>query len=406
MPKTTRMITLDQALERVIAAALVARGEGVRLTKAHGRVLAQPVLATRDQPPFNASSMDGYAVRAADLTGETISLRVIGESIAGRAFDGAVTVGEAVRIFTGAPVPADCDAIVIQENAVRTGDVIEVTADGRHPVAAHIRRQGQDFAAGDELLAEGVRLDPWRLSLAAAAGAPKVLAAVRPRIAVLCTGDELVLPGDRPRTDQIYESASHALIALIKQWGGEADYLGVEGDTTKVIYKAVRNADADLIVTVGGASVGDYDLVFPALEKLGLDLAFASIAVRPGKPTHFGWLDDGRRVLGLPGNPASAFVMAQLLLKPWIETSLGLDAGNAFVEARLAQPLPANGPREHFLRGRLSSHNGGLEVTAFDDQDSSLVSVFAAADCLIRQPANSPALDAGDLVALLPLERL
>ena len=402
-------IAVEAALAAVRQGAISPVAERVPLAKAMGRVLAKAVVANRNQPPFNASAMDGYAVRmdSLRLKAKQITLHIVGESSAGRSYTGQVAVGEAVRIFTGAPVPADCDAIVIQENVVARDGVIDVTPDGRNPMPTHIRKAGQDFKAGDTLLEPGVRLDPWRLSLIAAAGLDTVPVWRRPEIAVLCTGDELVLPGQMPKPDQIYESASHALMALIKQWGGKASYLGVQADDAKGIYKALKNVKADLIVTVGGASVGDYDLVRPALEKLGLALDFASVAVRPGKPTSFGRLTKGMRVLSLPGNPASAFVTAQLFLKTWIEASLGMMEVNPFITAVTQARLPSAGPREAFLRAKIgSSLQGQLQVTAFDDQDSSLVSVFARADALIRLPANSRPQNAGARVEVLPLDRL
>jgi len=400
------VVTVDQASEAVRVGALTPKAERVPLKKAAGRVLAEPVVATRDQPPFQASAMDGYAVRRHGLHKHK-PLKIIGESSAGKRFRGAVADGEAVRIFTGAPVPDDCDAVVIQENTTATDGGIEILPDGDKAKTDHIRPQGQDFKAGQTLLGAGLRLDAWRLSLAAAAGCETVTVAKKPRVAVLCTGDELVLPGNDPNADQIYESASWAIMALVRQWGGKADYLGVKGDTRKGIAKALKKADADLIVTVGGASVGDYDFVKPALTDLGLTLAFDKVAVRPGKPSSFGKLGDGRRVLGLPGNPASAFVVAQLLLKPWIEASLGIIASPGFITAVTQGPLPAAGSRETYLRARLSSSlQGQLQVTAFDDQDSSLTSVFAAADALIRLPANTKPQNAGARVEVLPLDRL
>ncbi len=402
-------IAVEAALAAVRQGAISPVAERVPLAKTMGRVLAESVMASRDQPPFNASAMDGYAVRMDSLRpkAKQITLHVVGESSAGRSYNGQMAIGEAVRIFTGAPVPADCDAIVIQENVVAGDGVIDVTPDGRNPMPTHIRKAGQDFRAGDTLLEAGVRLDPWRLSLIAAAGQDKVPVWRRPSIAVLCTGDELVLPGEAPKPDQIYESASHALMALIKQWGGKASYLGVQADNAKGIYKALKGVKADLIVTVGGASVGDYDLVRSALEKLGLALDFASVAVRPGKPTSFGRLTKGTRVLSLPGNPASAFVTAQLFLKTWIEASLGMPETSPFITAVTQAPLSAAGPRESYLRARISSSlQGQLQVTAFDDQDSSLVSVFARADALIRLPANALPQNAGSRVEVLPLDRL
>lgn len=400
-------IALDDALARVRAGALAPQSQQVDLTKAMGRVLFAGVLATRDQPPFRASAMDGYAVRRDSLKTPAKPLTVIGESTAGRRFTGAVAVGEAVRIFTGAPLPDDCDVVIIQENVRAADGHITISPDGLKVNSGHVRAQGQDFKAGDSLLDAGLRLDPWRLSLVAAAGLARPTVARRPRIAVLSTGDELVRPGHAPNADQIYESGSHAIMALIKQWGGKASYLGVEGDSEKAILKALKGVKADMLVTIGGASVGDYDLVKPALAKLGLKLDFDGVAVRPGKPSSFGRLDTGMRVLGLPGNPASAFVIAQLLLKPWLEASLGLAPRDPSIRAITLKAIAANGPRETYQRALLTcSTKGEMQVTACDDQDSSLVSVFARADGLIRLPAGAKAIKAGHVVDVIPLDRL
>ena len=408
MLETGKNIALTEATALVQANAVPVRQERVRLDKAFGRVLQVAVIASRDQPPFKASAMDGYAIQSNSLDPYTdgLTLTLIGKSVAGRHFKGKVARGEAVRIFTGAPVPEDCDRVIIQENTKPVHGGVEILPDALRP-PAHVRQSGQDFKRGQELLCSGLRLDPWRLSLVAAAGLSKVIVARRPKIAVLCTGDELVLPGNDPETDQIFESASFALMALIAQWGAKASYVGLQGDTEKAIHKALKSVKADLIVTVGGASVGEFDLVKPALTKLGLNLEFSSISVRPGKPTSFGALADGRRVLGLPGNPASAFVMAQLLLKPWIEASLGISSGDTFVTAISQGPLPGNGPRESYLRGKLSrSLQGQVQVSAFDDQDSSLVSVFARADALIRLAPNSLPQNAGARVEVIALDRM
>jgi molybdopterin molybdotransferase len=397
-------VAVAEAVDIVRVACLITESRKVPLKKAHGRVLTETITATRDQPPFAASAMDGYAIRREGL--ELESLTVIGESAAGARFKGEVRVAEAVRIFTGAPVPDGCDLIVIQENVERAGDTIRLLPDARTG-SDNIRPAGQDFAAGDVLLEAGLRLDPWRLSLLAASGRDHVHVARRPKVALLCTGDELVPPGGAPSSDQIFESASFALMSLIEQWGGKAHLLGVEGDSEKAIVKALKDAGADIVVTVGGASIGDHDLVKPALSQLGLTLDFQSLSLRPGKPTAFGRLDDGRRSLSLPGNPASAFVVAQLLLKPWIEASLGLSVVSPFVKAKLAAPVPPAGPRETYLRARTSvSEDGRFEVTPFAEQDSSLVGVFARTDALVRLPAGSPAMAAGHTVDVLPLDRL
>ncbi|KSB91543.1 molybdenum cofactor biosynthesis protein MoeA [Caulobacter vibrioides] len=377
--------------------------EVVALPRAVGRVLAQDVVADRHQPPFDASAMDGWAIRRADYD-PARAFAVAGESAAGRAYPRTVQAGEAVRIFTGAPVPAGADLVVIQEEATRDGDRVTFAA-GEAP-KSNIRPAGGDFRSGDRLLEAGVRIDPWRLSLAAAAGRADLSVARRPKVAILATGDELVAPGGAPAPDQIFESGSFSLAALIEAWGGQAVKLAPAADSVDAIAAAVADAAVDLVVTVGGASVGDYDLVKPAMQRLGLDLRVQTIAVRPGKPTWFGFLEDGRRVLGLPGNPASALVCAELFLRPLLAALSGADPALPFGVARLAASLPGNGPREHWMRAaRAIDAEGRVTVTPFPDQDSSLVGVFARADALVMRPAGAAPAQAGDLVVTLPLAR-
>ncbi|MFT3996350.1 MAG: molybdopterin molybdotransferase MoeA, partial [Asticcacaulis sp.] len=321
-------------------------------------------------------------------------------------FEGRVEWGQCVRIYTGAPLPDGAKAVIIQENVRVTDMGVFIEPDGWNDPRTHIRPRGQDFCAGHELLSAGLRLDPWRLSLAAAAGQKWLKVARRPRIAILSTGDELVAPGEDPREDQIFESGSHALLAMCRQWGAKARFIGVESDDLDGIHEALRDCDADLIVTIGGASVGDYDLVKPALERLGLRLDFNSLNLRPGKPTWTGALEDGRRVLGLPGNPASSMVCAQLFLKPWIEAALGQPAQTALACLPAAVDLSANGPRETWLRGRIvHDETGKPQLKPFADQDSSLIAVFAQSNVLIRRLSNAPALTAGSLCEYLPLDR-
>ncbi len=371
------------------------------LGEAQGRFLAAAVVAMRDQPPFAASAMDGWAVRAADGAG---SRRIVGESAAGHGFPGSLGPGEAVRIFTGAAVPDGADAVVIQEDARRDGESVFVPEPGN---PRHIRPAGLDFRAGDRLLEPGARLDPWRLSLAAAAGRDRLDTYVRPRVAILATGEEVVAPGGSPRPFQIFNSGSTALTSLAGSWGADASALPIVGDTEAATVAAVAAADGDLIVTLGGASVGDHDLVKPALKQLGLVLQVESVAVRPGKPTWFGVLGDGRPVLGLPGNPASALVCAELFLKPLLRAMLGAAPGPVIGAARTHVALGANGDREHWMRARLAyAADGTLWVTPLRDQDSSLVTIFAQADALIRRGRQAPAASAGDLVEILMLDRL
>ncbi len=389
----------------MLAAATPGRTEPATLDHhATGRVLAEPIRAVRDQPPFDASAMDGWAIPLGDPGAEG-SYRIIGESAAGKGFDGAVGAGEAVRIFTGAPVPTGC-TVVIQEQAERRGQAVHI-ADPPSDVRANVRSRGGDFRADDPLLEMGVRLDAWRLALAASAGRGQALVYPRPRVAILATGEELVQPGTvAPTPSQIFESNTQALASLIAGWGGTPIRLAPAQDDEAAIAASVADLDVELIVTVGGASVGDYDLVKPALRRLGLTLEVESIALRPGKPTWFGRLSDGRRVLGLPGNPASGLVAAELFLRPLLNAWQGADAALKLEPARLASPLPQTGPREHWMRAALAvDAEGRLIVTPFPDQDSSLVTVFARADALLRRPADGPPLAEGDVVETLRLDR-
>ncbi len=371
---------------------------------ATGRVLAEPIRAVRDQPPFDASAMDGWAIPIGDPGAEG-SYRIVGESAAGRGFDGDVDGGQAVRIFTGAPVPTGC-TVVIQEQAERRDGTVHI-ADPPSETRSNVRPRGGDFRAGDALLDVGMRLDAWRLALAASAGRGQALVYPSPRVAILTTGEELVQPGSATPTDsQIFESNTPALASLIAGWGGMPIRLAPARDDEAAIAAIVAHIDAELIVTVGGASVGDYDLVKPSLRRLGLTLEVETIALRPGKPTWFGRLSDGRRVLGLPGNPASGLVAAELFLRPLLNALQGADAALKLEPARLATALPQTGPREHWMRAaRAVDADGRLIVTPFPDQDSSLVTVFARADALLRRPAGTPPLAEGDVVETLRLDR-
>jgi molybdopterin molybdotransferase len=401
-------LTVAEARDRMLSDAARLGVEKVALPEAIGRVLGAPIVADRHQPPFDASAMDGWAIRREDLLPDA-RFQVVGESAAGRAYGRPVEAGQAVRIFTGAPVPPGADLVVIQENATRDGDTVTFAID-RDPPPGNIRPAGGDFRSGELLLAEGARIDAWRLSLAAAAGRAELAVARRPRVAILATGDELVPPGAAPAPDQIFESGSFGLAALVAAWGGEAIRLKAQADDQDAIARAVDAAEADLIVTVGGASVGDHDLVKPALQTLGLDLRVQTVAVRPGKPTWFGRLGDGRRVLGLPGNPASALVCAELFLRPLLAALTGADpvfrVDGTMSAGVLAAPLPATGPREHWMRAtRTVDAEGRVRVTPFPDQDSSLIGVFSRADCLVMRPAGAAAASQGEVVQLLPLAR-
>ncbi|WP_293348020.1 gephyrin-like molybdotransferase Glp [Phenylobacterium sp.] len=394
-----KLLPVDEARARMLAEISALPAETVAIQDSIGRVLAEDVFAVRDQPPFAASAMDGWAVRAADTPG---TLRIVGESAAGHGYEGTMQAGEAVRIFTGAAMPAGSDAMVIQEDATRDAETVTVPAvEADH----YVRPAGGDFKADARLLSRGLWIDPWRLSLAAAAGRAELSVSRRPKVALFSTGEEIVEAPAKPGPFQIYDSGSRALEALIAGWGAEVHRSRPVKDELEATIDALRNADGDLIVTIGGASVGDHDLVRAAAGALGLDMKVASVAVRPGKPTFFGVLSDGRRLLGLPGNPASAMVCAELFLKPIIAACQGAEPGPAMMQAKLAGPLPANGPREHWMRAKLGFEGGEIVAEPYRDQDSSLVSVFSLADALLKRPAAASAAEAGEVVEVLPLAR-
>jgi molybdopterin molybdotransferase len=395
------MLSVDEARAVMLGVAHALPAETVKLAEALGRVLTGPVIAARDHPPFPSSAMDGYAVRSGDTPG---SLKVVGEAAAGHGFEGPCETGNAVRIATGGAVPEGADTIVIQEDVNRDGDRLDVP---EAKPGKHIRKRGVDFAAGTELLPAGRKLDGIALALAAASGAGTLSVARRPRVAILNSGDELAEPGSAPGPFQIFESGNYGIAGLISEWGGVPLPLGLLPDDEAAIARAAERglAESDFLVMVGGASVGDHDLARPALERLGLDLKFSKVSVRPGKPTWFGTTPQGP-VLGLPGNPASALVCSHLFLRPLMEAMLGRDplACGATKPARLAQALPANGKREQFVRARCDvDRDGQLTVRAFGNQDSSLLSVFAAANALVRQVPDTPALEASALVDVLLL---
>ncbi|MDP3489932.1 MAG: molybdopterin molybdotransferase MoeA [Phenylobacterium sp.] len=394
-----KLLAVDEARARMLAEIAPLTAETIPLRAAIGRVLAEDVTAVRDQPPFDASAMDGWAVRSGDTPGP---LRIIGESAAGHGFEGVLGAGEAVRIFTGAAVPVGADANVNQEDAERDGET-ETTPETR--AGQHLRPRGGDFKSGQALLSAGQRIDPWRLSLAASAGRAEVSVRRAPKVAIISTGEEIVEAPGAPGPFQIYDSGAPALLAMVQAWGAEAEKLKPVRDELDAVIAALAEAQADLIVTVGGASVGDHDLVRAAGEALGLKMKVASVAVRPGKPTFFGVLADGRRMLGLPGNPASAFVCAELFLRPILRAYQGDPTPFRTMSARAAESLSANGPREHWMRARLVYEEGMVLVHPYRDQDSSLVSVFAGADALLRRPPGAPAVEAGGLVEVLPLAR-
>ena len=398
------LLPVEDALARLLADAAPLPAEPADLMAAHGRVLAAPLMAALTQPPFDASAMDGYAVRAADVASLPARLAVIGESAAGRGFTGRLTAGQAVRIFTGAPVPAGADAVVIQENCDRNGTIVSVREGS--PDQSHIRKRGGDFAEGASLLAAGVKLGARQITLAAAMGHATLPVHRRPVVAILASGDELVLPGTLPGPDQIVCSNPFGVAALIRAAGGTPRFLGIAADTRVALDAHIdRAADADLLVTIGGASVGDHDLIAPVLAARGLKLDFWKIAMRPGKPMLYGRLG-AMGVVGLPGNPVSALICTRVFLVPLIETLTGLGRKpSQFTHAIAGAPLEANGPRAHYMRATLErTASGALSASPVRSQDSSLLSPLAAADCLIVRPVGAAAVKAGEPIQVLQLD--
>ncbi len=404
------MISVAEALARVLASASPPmEAEIVAVEDALGRTLAHDLHALRTQPPFANSAMDGYALRAADTASAPVRLMVIGESAAGRAFDGAVRASQAVRIFTGAPMPDGADSVVIQENASRDGDFLIVR--GRETLGRNVRDAGIDFAEGELLLSAGRRLTPRDLALAAAANHPAIAVRRRPRVAVLATGDELVPPGQVIGPAQIVASNNYAIAAIVAASGGVPIDLGIAADQMDALARSFRRAqetEADVLVTLGGASVGDYDLVQRALVDSGLSLGFWRIAMRPGKPLMQGRLG-AMRVLGLPGNPVSAIVCALLFLRPLLRALVGDPAAGADLSepAVFGADISANDIRQDYLRATLVRDAGGaLVATPLPSQDSSLVKLLAQAQCLIIRAPNGPVALRGEACRIIRFDEL
>ena len=397
-------LTVAQAQSRILEGAAPVDAEHVALLDADGRVLATPHHARLTQPPFDASAMDGYAVRAADVASLPARLALVGEAAAGHPLAASVGPGEAARIFTGAPLPTGADAIVIQENTAREGAVVEVRVGVPDP--EHVRPRGGDFTQGQALLAAGRVLSPRDLTLAAAMGHATLAVRRRPVVAILATGDELVAPGTMPGPGQIVSSNPYGLAAMARRAGAEPRLLGIARDTREHLAERIAAAaGADILLTIGGASVGDHDLVGPVLQQQGMTLDFWKIAMRPGKPLMFGRLG-AQRVIGLPGNPVSSLICMRVFVVPLIRALLGLEpVSEARGTAALTRAISANGPRQHYMRAVGSrSDAGGLLVTPVHSQDSSLMSPLAAADWLIVRAAGAPAAPAGATVDVLPLD--
>jgi molybdopterin molybdotransferase len=398
------LLSVAEALARVLDGVEALPAEDAPLNEALGRVLTEDVKALRTQPPAAVSAMDGYAVRGADVAQAPATLKLIGEVAAGHPFEGKVGTGEAARIFTGGVMPDGADTVVIQEVTTRGGDSVTInkpTATGRN-----VRAKGIDFTEGQILLAKGRRLTGRDLMLAAAMNYPTVRVHRRPKIAVLGTGDELVPPGSDPGPGEIVYSNGFAISALIRSEGAEAIDLGVARDKVEDIAAGLRKARAagvDALVTTGGASVGEHDLVQRALAAEGLDLSFWRVALRPGRPMMHGRLGS-MRVLGVPGNPVSSYVCAFLFLAPLIRRLAGrLDVEPAPEPARLGGELPANDERQDYLRATLAAGSDGPVATPLQAQDSSLMAALAKADCLVIRAPFAPAAPAGSPCVILKL---
>lgn len=398
------MLSLDEAQARLLSAIEPLPVETVPLAEAAGRYAAADHMAQRTQPPFPASAMDGYAIRFGDLPGPW---RIIGESSAGARFSGVVGAGETVRIFTGAPLPDGADTVVVQEDVARESERLTLTRDGPPRAGAHVRAAGLDFAEGDGLVAAGEWLTPARLGLLASGGHAVAMVRQRPSVALLSTGDELVAAGQPTGPDQIVNSNGPMLSALLEQAGAQVVDLGIVGDERENLRAAIgRATSCDLLMTVGGASVGDRDLVLPVLTEAGAAIDFWKVAIKPGKPMLTGALG-GTRVIGLPGNPVSAFVCAHLFVLPALRRMMGALAPlPRLISARTTVDLPANGPRRDHLRAALDFERRAWVVTPADVQDSSMLGRLAASNALLVRLEGASAVPAGAFVPVMPLDSL
>ncbi|MBO6674263.1 MAG: molybdopterin molybdotransferase MoeA [Rhizobiales bacterium] len=393
------MVPLETALERVVTSVEPLASRTLPLLDADDCVLAEDCIAMRTKPPFAVSAMDGYAVASAPLAGD--QLEVVGEVPAGSQYSGKVGVGHAVRIFTGAPIPDGGTHVLIQEETERTGDIITVSDDpGRN---ANIRPAGGDFTKGDTLIAEGTQLTPQHLALAASGNHAELLVHPKPSVAVMMNGDELAWPDKDAPDDAIIASNGFALATLAQRYGAKLHDLTLIRDDQGELEAYIAQCEADVLVTIGGASVGDYDLIRPALEAQGYALDVPKVALRPGKPTLFG-RKGAKTVLGLPGNPVSSMVSAMLFLRPLIDRLAGRNPAPLLPlqKARLAVGVPANGNRAHFMRAISNDEDGIRPVSS---QDSSLLRLLGNADVLLYRSAHAPALEAGSTCETLPLPR-
>lgn len=396
------LLPVEDAIAAILARVPAAQGEAVPLAEATGRVLLAPVIATHDQPPFDASAMDGYAMRAADVV-DGHHLAVIGTSQAGAGFDGSVGPGQAVRIFTGAPLPQGADTVIMQEEARAEAGFVSFTTSARK--GHSVRPKGNDFATGQELLSAGTRLTPMQLAVAAAANAAHLTVARRPRIALLATGDELVPPGSPLGPDQIVASNSIGLAPLLSPYAENVADHGIAHDDRADLRQklgAIFAEEADIVITTGGASVGEHDIVQEILLELGVTLDFWRINMRPGKPLMFG--TRGKTLIfGLPGNPVSALVTAHVFIKPALRHWLGYPEPTPW-HVPLAGPTPPNTARRHFMRAQLLHTPTGLELLPISQTDSGHTSSLARADMLIVQPEHDPGQPAGTIVEARPID--
>ncbi|MFO1080727.1 MAG: gephyrin-like molybdotransferase Glp [Reyranellaceae bacterium] len=400
------MLSVREAHARIVAAFSPLPAETIPVAQAAGRVLAVAPVARLTQPPSDLSAMDGYAVRAEDVPAAPATLTLVGQAPAGGSYDRALKPGETVRIFTGGPLPMGADSIVIQEDTSADGDRITILEAPR--LGRHVRKAGLDFAIGDRPLAAGRALTSRDVALSAAMNHPWLSVHRKPRVAILSTGDELVMPGEPVGRNQIVSSSGIAVAALMRAWGAEPTLFDIARDDRTVIEASIAaGTQHDLLITLGGASVGDHDLVQDCLKAQGFAMDFWRIAMRPGKPLMFA-ARDRARVLGLPGNPVSTMVCALLFVKPALERLLG-QSGDlvATVPARLAHDVKQNDRREDYVRARLArAADGTLGVEAFPVQDSSMLSVLAAASALLVRPPHDPARRAGDVVQVIDLAAL
>ncbi|WP_029073901.1 gephyrin-like molybdotransferase Glp [Kaistia adipata] len=399
------LLPVGDAIRRIVEDVRPTTSEMVLLAGALNRVLAAPLAALRTQPPFDVSAMDGYAVRAADVARLPARLKQIGAVPAGHAFEGSVGAGETVRIFTGAPLPEGTDSVLLQEDARVEPDGLIAATEAVKP-GQHVRLRGLDFVEGQALLAAGMTLGMRQLSLAAALNHASVPVRARPRVAIIATGDELVPPGSALGPNQIVASNSFGVAALVEQLGGQAIDLGIVPDARDALAAAIDRAvaaEVDVLVTLGGASVGEHDIAREVLISRGMALDFWKIAMRPGKPLMFGRIG-AMRVLGLPGNPVSSLVCALLFLKPLLRSLLGLELVDETEAAELGGPLRENDRRQDYVRASLVDlPNGRRIATPLPRQDSSMLSTFAQAICLIVRPPHAEAAPAGAACRILRL---